>query len=131
MLKHFFSYDFLFYINRARLEQTDQVFAVIAVSLLVIAVVLKVLTRVRKDPISKKLLRRFTAIFATIGVLELAWYGTRYQNITFFGTHFAFLLVLIAGIAWTMPGLWYWLRKYRVEKAVYDKEQIKLKYLAK
>lgn len=129
MLKHFFSYDFQFYINRIRLEPADQIFGLIAAGLVVIAIFFYVLSRFRKDRVSKRVARRFANIFATIGIVEVLWYGARYQNVNFFGTHFVFLLILLVGVIWTLPTLWYLLRKYGAEKAAWEKEQVKQRYL--
>ena len=128
-LKHFFSYDFQFYINRISIETVDRVFALVAAGLIVIAIVLHLYARFQKHPVSKRLYKRLFKIVLSIGILEAVWYAARFENISLFGTHFTFLLILLVGIAWVIPALRYRWGAYAQEVKAWDKEQIKQKYL--
>lgn len=128
-LKYLYSYDFLFYINRVRLETADYVFAGIAAGLVGLAIVLRVVSWKNKHVVCKKLLMRWYRMSLTIGLLGIVWCGARYEYIRWFGTHTAFLILLVIGLVWTGYIVRYWLAGYRVEKTAWEKQQLKQKYL--
>lgn len=128
-LKYFFSYDFQIYINRIRLETVDKVFIGLAVLLCVIAIAVWVAKRLVANPITKGLLRRWFVWALSIGVAGLVWAGARYQLVGLFGTHLAFLVILIVAAIWKLYILKYFFKVYPIEKAAREKQLLKEKYL--
>lgn len=130
-IKKFFSYDFQFYVNPIRIETVDQIFAGIALCAIVLAIAFKVRVRFAKNEISKNFFSRLVRLFATVGILGVVWYGLRYQNVNLFGSHFMFLLLLAIGLVWFGFIAKYWWKHYAMERTAWEKEQLKMKYLAK
>jgi pheromone shutdown protein TraB len=129
IVKHFFSYDFQIYINRIRFETVDKIFAGLAILLCVFAIVVWITQRVSANPITKKLLAKWFAWAGTMGLIGLVWLGARYQLVALFGTHLAFLIVLVIAGVWKLYILKYMYRVYPAEKAAWEKQQLKNKYL--
>jgi Ca2+/Na+ antiporter len=99
-LKAFLSPQYLFTINSVLLAKSDKVFFVLGGCLFVLGLGLRLFAWRAKNPINKKLFRRSAKLFATIGILEVLWFGMRYENVRFFGTHFVALLCLLIGLVW-------------------------------
>ena len=128
-IKHIFSYDFLIYINRVRLDNTDTTFAVIAAVLIVAAIAIRVYMYFEKHIVRYQLLSRVWRMSLTIGLLGAVWYGARYQLVGWFGTHLAFILLMLVGVVWAGYILKYYLQSYKKEKSHWDHKQLKDKYL--
>lgn len=120
---------FLFEINRLSIEQSDKIFFAIGLALVILGIVFKLAEIFSPTPADKKYRRRFFTILFTIGLLEVLWFGFRFQTIRFFGTHFAAILILAAGAFWAVFAIKDLVRNYRKEKQVWEKEQVRLKYL--
>jgi hypothetical protein len=131
MIKHFFSYDFWFYVNSVRLETVDQVFAGLSVISLVSAFVFLFFIHSSKHPVQTKLLKKFFALCLTFGLLGSLWYGLRYENIKSLGSHFTFILLLVVCMVWKFYIYKYFFKKYKTEKREYDKHLEKQRYLKK
>lgn len=129
--QYFFSSNFQFAINRVRLETVDKVFGGIAVALVAIGVVSFIVSRLNRNIVTKRFLRRVQTWSLTMGLLGLVWFAARYQLVALFGTHLAFLIVLLVAIIWLWHIISYRLRVYTHEKEVWEKEQLKQKYLAR
>jgi type VI protein secretion system component VasK len=65
----------------------------------------------------------------TGGILEVIWYGLRFENVKLFGSHFAAWLIGLITVIWFVTALVYALKQYRAEKDKWEKQQVKLKYL--
>jgi len=96
-----------------------------------LSVVLKIATLYAPNPIDTAFRNRFYRLFLTIGLIEVVWFGARYQNVRFFGTHFVAILVLLVGILWFIQIAVSMFRHYKVDKTAWEREQIKQKYLPK
>lgn len=130
-VKYFFSYDFQIYINRVRLETVDKVFIGLAVLLCVLAIVAWVSKRVVGNPVTKRLMNRWFVWAASMGMAGLVWTGARYQLVGLFGTHLAFIILLIVAGVWKIYIVKYMFKVYPAEKVAWEKQQLKDKYLAK
>lgn len=128
-IKHIFSYDFLIYINRVRLDGTDTAFAIVAAVLIAVAIAIRVYMYFEKHIVRHQLLARLWYMCLTIGLLGAVWYGARYQLVGWFGTHLAFILLILMGVVWSGYILKYYLRSYKKERSHWDHRQIKDKYL--
>lgn len=129
IFKQFFSYDFLIYLNRIRIEKIDIVFASIAVGLLVLGIIVRIVSWRSSHKVRKSMLLRFARLFVTIGIMGLVWYGARYQLVAWFGTHLTYVIILLIGLVWTGFLLRYVFGSYFSEKQAWEKEQQKLKYI--
>lgn len=111
------------------LVRSDKVFLITGAIFVALAVVFRILKALAKHPIKAKLLAKFYVWVLTLGLALVVWFGARYQNVRFFGTHFVALLMFLAGLVWLIFILVYWMRKFPSEKQQWDKEQLKQKYL--
>ena len=129
--KKLINLDYLFTINRVMLTRSDKVFLTLGIIGVALAVVLKIAARLAPTPADKRIRNRFYNLFLTIGLLEIAWYGARYEYIKFFGSHFVALLFLLIGLVWLIFIIADMAKRYRIERTEWEKEQVKLKYLPK
>jgi hypothetical protein len=128
-LQRFFSTEYLFQINRVALTRADKVFLIIGLALVAIAVVVRIAMFFMKDRLKRGLFSRFFNLILTIGLLEVLWYGLRYEHVVFFGSHFVALIFLLIGLVWLGFIIKYWWKVYPLEKEKMRKENVKLKYL--
>lgn len=128
-LKHFFSYDFLLYINRVRLERVDKLFLVLAVLSVVAALVVRARARYERHAVRKDLQLRVWRLYLTFGLLGLVWFFFRYELIQWFGTHAAYLILVLAAVVWKLRIARYWYVRYDLDKAAWERKQLKDKYL--
>jgi hypothetical protein len=64
-----------------------------------------------------------------MGMAGLIWVGARYQLVGLFGTHLAFIVLLIVAGVWKLFIVKYQLKMYSAEKMAWEKQQLKAKYL--
>jgi pheromone shutdown protein TraB len=129
VFKHFFSYDFQIYINRIRFETVDKVFVGLAIAFCLLALVAWIAKKATGNPVTQRLMGRWFVWAGTVGLAGLAWSGARYQLVGLFGTHLAFLILLVAAGIWKLYIVKYMFRTYPAEKAAWEKQQLKEKYL--
>lgn len=130
-MKQYFTKQFLFDINRVMLEPVDKAFLTVGVVLLVLAAVMKLAAKFAPTPVDAKYRNKFFIVLLTIGFSEIAWFGLRYQYAQFLGSHFVAMAILVVGLVWFGYILKNMVRSYGSEKEIWDKEQVKLKYLPK
>lgn len=123
--------DYLFNINRVLLTRSDKLIFVIGAVLVVVAIVFKIAALYAPTPVDKLLRNKFYKLFLTIGLLEVVWFGFRYEEVTFFGSHFVAFVILLIGAIWFVQLIFSIFKNYKADKTVWEKEQIKLKYLPK
>ena len=127
----YFTTNFLFQINRIQIQPADKFFLLVGVVALVLAVILKLAAKFAHSPIDAKYRNKLFNVFLFLSLAELVWYGARVQNVRLFGTHFAAMLIITIAFVWLVISLWKMLMNYRQEKTIWEKEQVKLKYLPK
>lgn len=128
-MKEIFTYKFLFEVNRIMLEKSDKVFLMIGALLVVLAIVFKIAAKLAPSEVDSKYRNKLFSLFLYIGFAEVIWFGLRYQNIKFFGSHFVAMLVLLIGLVWFVYLLVKMFKNYGQEKIVWEKEQVRQKYL--
>jgi Ca2+/Na+ antiporter len=128
-MKEIFTYKFLFEVNRIMLEKSDKVFLMIGALLVVLAIVFKIAAKLAPSEVDSKYRNKLFSLFLYIGFAEVIWFGLRYQNIKFFGSHFVAMLVLLIGLVWFVYLLVRMFKNYGQEKIVWEKEQVRQKYL--
>ena len=130
-LKSYFTYQYLFQINGAYVTPSEKLFLFSGAILVLLAVVFKISAKLAPTPVDSKYRERFYRLLLTVGLAELFWYMCRYESIKFFGSHFVIWLIILTGLVWLAAILVSMLRNYRTKKRVWQKEQVKLKYLPK
>lgn len=130
-LKKLASKDYLFTINRVLLTRSDKLFFLLGAGLAILAIVFKIASLYSPNPVDKAVRNKFFNLFLTIGLLEIAWFGARYENINFFGSHFVALVILLIGAIWFVWLVISIIKNYKTDKELWEKEQVRLKYLPK
>lgn len=128
-LKHLFSYDFLFYINRVRLERVDKVFLVLSVAALVFAIFLWLWRRFDAHEVRRAVTKRVFRLSGTFGLLGAFWFAMRYELVSWVGTHAAFLILLVCSAVWAGFICRYLLSAYAKDRQQWEHKQLKEKYL--
>jgi len=131
MILKYFSKQYLFQINTINLDRSDKIFFAIGAVFMVIAIVLKLSELYAPTPVDAKYRKNFFALALTMGLSLVLWFALRYEHVTFFGSHFVALLVLLIGLVWFAFLALSFLKRFRTEKTVWEKEQMKMKYLPK
>ena len=129
-LKKLVSYNYLFTLA-VIITRSDKLFFVLGASLVILAIVFKIAALYAPTPVDKILRNKFYSMFLCIGLLEILWFAARYENVMFFGTHFVALIILLIGLLWFVRLVWSIVKNYRADKNLWEKEQVRLKYLPK
>jgi len=127
----YISSKYLFQVDRISLHLSDWILLGIGVGLVAVAIIIKLFALFVQHPVRKRLLNRLFKVFLSTGLVEALWFAFRYQNANVLGAHFTAILILLVGLLCLFPIVKYYLRKYRSEREQWDKEQLKLKYLAR
>jgi membrane protein implicated in regulation of membrane protease activity len=127
--KKLISKDYLFAINRVALTRSDKMFLWLGVGAAVVGIVLWLIKFYVSNPVDKKFLNKLAKIISATGLLEILWFGARYENVMFFGTHFVAIVILLGSVALTIWTAVKYLRNRKIETGTWQKEQVKQKYL--
>lgn len=127
--KEFFTYQYLFQIDRVLVHRSDKALAFLGAGLLVLGLVFKLSAMYAPTPVDGKYRGKLFKLFFSIGLAEIIWYGFRAQLVMFFGSHFAAFLILLIGLIWFVALAIKMAKHYGAEKAEWEKQQVKLKYL--
>lgn len=130
-IKSFFTQEYLFNINRVMLQRTDKVFLALGILLFVLAIVFKLAERMAPNSVDKYFRNRLYRVFLTIGLSEMVWFAARYENVSFFGSHFVALLIGLIGLVWLVFVAKDFIKNYKTRLLEWEKQQQKLKYLPK
>ncbi len=130
-VKQYFTSQYLFEIDRVTLHRSDKAFVLAGIIAVVLAVAFRILAIFAHNPVVKRLILRLFNLVLFVGLAEVVWFGARYQNIRFFGSHFVAMLILLIGLVWFGFIAKYFFGKYKAELESWQKQQIKLKYLQK
>ena len=128
-IKNFFSYQYLFQVNPAFISPKEKLFFFAGLILVLLSIVLKIAAVLSLNPVDKKYREKFYHLFLTIGLSEFIWYLCRRENVSFFNTRFVSWLIVLIGIIWFLTILAKTLKNYSKEKTVWDKEQVRQRYL--
>jgi hypothetical protein len=127
--RQIFTKEYLFYIDGAKLHPTDKIVFIVGIASLALGIVLRLVAWYASNPFAKRVWQKFGNIALAVGVLEVLWFGLRFQNVQVLASHTAAFLILVIGALWTIPTIKYLLRQYRVDVEGWKKEQVKQKYL--
>ncbi len=120
---------FWFAIDRAALHNTDKLILILGAVLFVIGIAVFVYAKVVKNQFLSLVARRVAKIFVTIGLLEVLWFGLRYELVQVFGTHFTAALILIFGLVWLYFPIKYLISHYEADMERAQREASREKYL--
>jgi hypothetical protein len=128
-IKQYFSSQFLFQFNTAYVSPREKLVFFVGIILLLLAAVLKISGVLAASPVDTKYRQKFYHLFLTIGLGEIFWYLCRYENVTFLGSHFIAMLWAVIGVIWFVAIAVSIFKHYKEEKTVWEKEQVRMKYL--
>ena len=121
----------LFQVNTAFISTQEKFFFLLGGILVLLAIVTKIAATLAANPIETKYRAKFYRLFLTIGFGELIWYLLRYENVRYFGTPFVAWLLVLWAVIWLVWLIVKTVINYGKEKQIWDKEQVKQKYLPK
>lgn len=128
-IKEFFSYQYLFQIDRVVVHQSDRALGFLGAGLLVLGVVFKLAAMYAPSSVDSKYRNIFFKLFFSIGLAEIIWYICRLEFVSFFGSHFVAFIILLIGIVWFIITLIKIIKHYSQDKQIWEKEQVRAKYL--
>jgi len=128
-LKQIFTKEYLLYADGAKLHPTDHGLLVLGVALVVLGIIFRFVSWRSLNPFKKRVWTRLGSLALTIGLLEMLWFGLRYQNAGYLASHLVAFLILLAGLLWLIPIIKYVAKQYRADNEKWQKEQVKQKYL--
>lgn len=125
------SREYLLEVDFTRLHPTDHGLAVLGAALTLLGIILRIMARWAPHELSRHFRQRLSTWALTIGLLEVLWFGLRYQNAPALGSHLAAFLVLLLGLIWLFYIVRYRFGSYRGSVQQWQREQVKQKYLQK
>ena len=98
--KQLLSRTYLLDIDVAKLHPTDYGLFYLGVGLTVIGVAARLAAWFAPHDFSRQFRTRLSNWALTIGLLEVLWFGMRYQNTRALGSHLAAFIVLVIALIW-------------------------------
>lgn len=123
------TYSYWFDINRVLLQRSDKLVVLIGVLLVLFGIAMRVVAMLESVPLRIELFKKLARLGFTIGFLEIAWFGARYEYVKLFGTRAVAAAILLIGLWWLISIIRYYFRDYKPALIVWHKEQQKQKYL--
>lgn len=121
--------QFWFAIDRSMLHNSDKLILLLGGLLFIIGIAIFIYSKAVNNQFLSLVARRISKIFVTIGILEILWFGLRYQLVQVFGTHTAAALILSAGIIWMYWPIKYLVTHYKEDMERAQREANREKYL--
>ena len=115
--------------NAVIYTRSDKLFFALGAVMVILAIVFKIAALSALNPVDKKYRDKFYRLFLTIGVSEVIWYLCRRENVSFFNTPFVAWLVVLIGLIWFLTIVVKTIKYYSEEKTIWEKEQVRQKYL--
>jgi hypothetical protein len=129
--KRYITPDYLFNINLFASPRLDKLLLLSGALAVVLAVLFKIAAVLAPNPVDKKYRGKFFSLLLTVGLWEVLWYAFSFENVRFFGSHFVAFFGLLLGLVWFLAIAVKMFRRYSGEKQIWEKEQVRLKYLPK
>lgn len=121
--------DFWFDIDRSMLHLSDKLFLYGGGLLVILGIIALIVSRFLSNEFIKKVVKRVSKIFITIGLLEAIWFGLRMQYVQVLGFRFTALLIALAGLIWLYFPISYLITHYRTDMAIAARAASREKYL--
>jgi hypothetical protein len=127
--REFITPSFWFQMNYLEMHQSDRLFGVAGLALIVLAIIAYIYARFVNNVFLTKVAKRIAKIFLTIGIFEVIWLGLRYEYVQALGTHIVALLILIVGLIWLYYPIKYLITHYKIDMAEAQRAASREKYL--
>ncbi len=127
--RNIFSVDYLIRIDPSMLHRTDYALLLIGGILSGAGIIFALAGRFAPHQYGRQLWYRLSRWAFTIGLLEVLWFGLRYERAVYLGSHLAAFIILLIGVIWLVPILKYCFGQYRRDVDQWQKDQVKQKYL--
>ena len=128
-MNKFFSSAYWFQVDYTGFFRFDKTVFIGSLVLLALGVAAAVYKKGIKNRLLKEYLSGWVAMFITIGIFGLIWYGLRYELIPIFATRFWALLIFVWGLIWTILLIINYFRKYKPAVENFHKELERQKYM--
>lgn len=126
------SSQFWFGIDRFKgVSMADKMILWFGVGLLAVGIVVLVYRLLSKNKLLKPTLGRISSVFITVGLIEMLWFVLRSQFVNTLGTRFTAVLIGLVGLGFLYSPIKYFLKQYSKDIEIYQKEELKNKYLQK
>lgn len=123
------SYEFWFQIDHSRLHSSDYWILYAGIALTALAILLFLYRLMVKNKFIKQVAGRIAKIFITIGLLEILWFGIRFENGLALGTKFTAVLIAVVGLVWMYWPIKYLFTRYKTDMEIASREVTREKYL--
>ncbi len=127
--KDFFSTKYWFAIDRAVVHPTDKIIFGFGAIIFILGVLVLLVKLISKNQLLKPIIGRISAVFITVGLLEILWYFLRLQYINALGSRLAALIIGLVGLVFLYKPVKYFFGQYSKDQELYQKQQVKDKYL--
>ena len=124
-----FSKTYLIDIDPTLIHRSDKALLIFGAVLVMLGIIFRLTAMMSPHPYARNLWRRLSTWALTIGLVEALWFGFRYEQAQYLGSHLLAFLILLIGLIWLVPILKYWAKQYSSDVAQWEKDQIKQKYL--
>lgn len=129
MFNKFFSYNYWFVYQTTPFSRSDKYFFAGSIILFFAAFFLQIISAYGKNFLRRDFIRRWAILCWTIGIFALIWSGLRQQLIRTLSARIVVACIYLAGLVWAVWLVRYYFKTYKAQKAEYEKEQLKRKYL--
>ena len=123
--------EFWFAIDRSGIHNIDKLLFLAGAVLVVLGIITLAYRRFAANQFLANVAGRLSRIFWTIGILEIIWFGLRYQLVQMMGTHFVAFLLLLVGLVWLYWPIKYLTRNYKADMEEAQRAANREKYLTK
>lgn len=131
MTNHYFTAEFLLDTGVGVYTNGDRALLYLHLALILGAISLSFFMRAQKNRTTRYLLRRWSTLLYTIGILGLVWSVMREQGIVILSSHVIIMAVYVLAAVWTIVLIRYMATDYQVLAEAQRKEEQRQKYLPK
>lgn len=129
--KNLLTSDYWFDVDRTRLHLFDKTVLGIGVGFVVLSGILYLIKRKVQNPFDKQIAEKLAVAIFWLGLLEVLWFGLRFEYVAMLGTKFVAGLIALSFAIRIIYLLIKYLRNRKAALVAWQKEQTKLKYLPK
>lgn len=125
----FVTSNFWFGVDRVNIHTIDRAIFYAGAAAVVLGIIFLVSRFLIKNKFLKRVAAQFSVLFIVMGLAEVAWYAMRTQYVATLSTRFVAALIAVIGLIWLYHPVKYLLRRYKVDMAEVQRQQLKEKYL--
>lgn len=127
--KNFLKSDFWFSVDPVRIHLSDKIFFIVGAAFVVLSIILKIFLNKIKNPFDREITRKFVSVTFVTGLLEVLWFGVRYENAAFLGVKAVATAIALAWIIRILYLLKIVVFKRKAATEAWEKDVVKQKYL--